>query len=96
MQLMFNIKAVIFMCLSGSGAILANMISFVMIGKINERVPPSERISYIIWGTEVRRKYKELYPESHLTLLLGFCIFLMVACFPLMLWSMGIFSSVAR
>jgi hypothetical protein len=29
-----------------SAAVLANMISYIMIGKINERVPESERISF--------------------------------------------------
>ena len=62
------------------------MISFVMIGKINERVPESNRISYFWWGTEVRKKFKQLYPESKLSLLLNLCVILMAVCFLLLLW----------
>jgi hypothetical protein len=61
------------------------LISFVMIGKINERVPESERISYFWWGTEVRKRFKRLYPDSKLTLLLDLCLVLMVVCFALLL-----------
>jgi hypothetical protein len=56
-----------------------------MIGKINERVLESERISYFWWGTEVRKRFKELYPESRLTLLLDLCVVLMVVSFLVLL-----------
>jgi hypothetical protein len=92
MQLTFNLREIVFMCLGGSFAILSNIIYFLMIGKINERVPPDQRVSYILWGSEVKRKYSRLYPESRLTLLLNVCVTLMLVCFPLMLWSMGVFS----
>ena len=90
MQLTLNLWELFFMCLGGSFAVLGNMIYFVMIGKINERVPNSERVSYILWGTEVRKKYKQLYPTSKLPLLVNLCVAFMFVCFPLMLWSMGI------
>ena len=79
-------RAIILGLVFGSFAILANMISFIMIGKINERVPESERVSYFWWGTEVRKTFKRLYPESKLTLLLNLCVILMVVCFPMLLW----------
>jgi hypothetical protein len=78
-------RAVVIVLLGGSFAIFANMISFVMIGKINERVPENERISYFWWGTQVRKRFKRLYPDSKLTLLLDLCVVLMVACFALLL-----------
>jgi hypothetical protein len=78
-------RAVVIVLLGGSFAIFANLISFVMIGKINERVPESERISYFWWGTEVRKRFKRLYPDSKLTLLLDLCLVLMVVCFALLL-----------
>jgi hypothetical protein len=81
----FTGPAIIFGLVGGSLAILANMISLVMIGKINERVPESERISYFWWGTEVQSKYKRLYPESKLTVLLSLCVILMVVCFFILL-----------
>lgn len=82
MQLMslFTVRAIVVALMGGSFAIFANMISFAMIGKINERVPETERISYFWWGTEVRKRFKELYPESRLTLLLDLCVILMAVC----------------
>jgi len=56
------------------------MISFMMIGKINDRLPETERISYFWWGTEVRRRFKQLYPGNRLVLLLDSCVVLMVFC----------------
>ena len=72
-------------CVMASGAVFANLISFAMIGKINERVPGNERISYLRWGTEVRRKFKQLYPGDRLVVLLDACIVLMVLGFIAML-----------
>jgi len=92
MQLTFNLRELVFMCLGGSFAILSNIIYFVMIGKINERVPADQRVSYLWWGPEVKKKYRCLYPDSKLTLLLNICIVGLLVCFPLMLWSMGAFS----
>jgi hypothetical protein len=70
-------------CIGASAAILANMISFVMIGKINEQVPQGERISYLWWGTNVRRRFKQLYPGNRLVILLDSCLVLMILCFLL-------------
>ena len=87
MQLMspFTVRAIVVALIGGSFAIFANIISFAMIGKINERVPESERISYFWWGTEVRKRFKELCPESRLTLLLDLCVILMVVSFLVLL-----------
>ena len=87
MQLMspFTVRAIVVALIGGSFAIFANMISFAMIGKINERVLESERISYFWWGTEVRKRFKKLYPESRLTLLLDLCVVLMVVSFLVLL-----------
>jgi len=81
----FTVRAIVVALIGGSFAIFANMISFAMIGKINERAPENERISYFWWGTEVRKRFKELYPESRLTLLLDLCVILMVICFLVLL-----------
>jgi hypothetical protein len=61
------------------------MISYIMIGKINERVPESERISYLWWGTEVRKRFKELYPGNRLVLLLDSCLVAMIVAFILLI-----------
>lgn len=68
----------------GSLAITASTLSYIMIGKINERVPENERISYFWWGTEVRTRFKQLYPESRLVFFLDSCVVLMVLCFVLL------------
>jgi hypothetical protein len=53
----------------------------MMIGKINERLPESERISYFWWGTEVRKRFKQLYPGNRLVFLLDSCAVMMILCF---------------
>ena len=75
----------------GSFAVLGNMLYFMMIGKINERVPENERISYFWWGTKVRKRYKEFYPESKLALLADLCLVLMILSFLLLVrfWVFG-------
>jgi hypothetical protein len=70
--------------LGGSFAIFANMLSFIMIGKINERAPENERTFYFWWGTEVRKRYKQFYPASKLALLADLCLVLMVLSFMLL------------
>jgi hypothetical protein len=75
------LPAILAGCLMASAAFLANMISFAMIDKINERLPESERTSYFQWGTQVRVRYKQIYPGSRLVLLLDTCVVMMVLCF---------------
>lgn len=72
-------------CVMGSFAVFANLISFAMVGKINERVPENERLSYLRWGTEVRRKFRQLYPGNRLVVLLDVCIVLMALSFIVLL-----------
>jgi hypothetical protein len=83
MQLMSQISLPVLLavCLGVSAAILANMISFIMIGKINVRRPEHERISYLWWGTGVRKQFKQLYPGNKLVLLLDACLVLMILSF---------------
>lgn len=77
-------RAIVIALLGGSLAIFANMFSFVMIGKINERVPKSERVSYFWWGTGIRETYKRLYPAGKLLFLADLCLILMIVCFLLL------------
>ena len=78
-------------CIGTSAAVLANMISFVMVGKINQRSPEANRISYLWWGTEVRRRFKQLYPGDRLVLVLDSCVAIMAVCFVLVVrfWVFG-------
>jgi len=90
-QVSFSWPVIISVCLGTTAAVAANMISFVMIGKINQRVPGDERISYLWWGTEVRKRFKELFPKSRLVFLLDSCFVMMVTCFVLLVrfWVFG-------
>jgi hypothetical protein len=83
MQLMSQISlpVILAVCLMATAAILANMISFIMIGKINVVRPENERISYLWWGTGVRKQFKQLYPGNKLVFLLDACFVLMILCF---------------
>jgi hypothetical protein len=85
------LSVIVIALLGGSFAIFANMLSFIMIGKINERVPENERISYFWWGTEVRKRYKQFYPASKLALLADLCLVMMVLSFLLLIrfWVFG-------
>ena len=83
MQLMNQISwpVILAACLGGTAAILANMISFIMIGKINTVLPEGERVSYLWWGTGVRKRFKQLYPGNKLVFLLDSCLVMMIVCF---------------
>jgi hypothetical protein len=63
-----------------AAAISANLISFRMIGKINAQMP-EQKISYVLWGGEVRSRFKRLYPESRLVLLLDLSVVVMILAF---------------
>jgi hypothetical protein len=54
------------------------MVSFFMIGKVNERLPITQRISYLWWGSEVRTRFKQLYPSSRLIWLHDSCAVLLI------------------
>jgi hypothetical protein len=86
-----SLPVIITGCLGGSAAIVANMISFIMIGKLNERLPSNERISYLWWGSGVRTRFKQIYPGNRVTLVHDSCVVLMVACFVILIrfWVFG-------
>ena len=79
-------------CLGASAAIIANLISFVMVGKVNERSAENEKISYLSWGSEVRMRFKQLYPGDKLVLLRDSCMVLMIFCFIALMrfWVFGL------
>ena len=91
LTILVPLRVIAIALLGGSFAIFANMLWFMMIGKINERVPENERISYFWWGTEVRSRYKQLYPAGKLALLTDLCAILMVLFFLLIIrfWVFG-------
>lgn len=52
-----------------------------MIEKLNSQLPEKEHISYVWWGTEVRRKFKALHPHNRMIVVLDGCYIIMVLCF---------------
>ena len=86
-----SLPAIVGGCLGASAAILLNIISLIMIGKVNERVPPSGRISYLWWGSNVRRTFRHLYPRNRLVLLHDSCVVLMITSFVIVIrfWVFG-------
>ena len=93
MQLMTRISppVILAICLGTAATVLANMISFIMIGKINTLLPERERISYLWWATNIRKRFKQLYPGSKLVFLLDSCLVMMILCFILLVrfWVFG-------
>ncbi len=93
MQLMgqISLPVIIAGSLMATGAVLANMISFIMIGKINLLARERERISYLWWGTNVRRQFKQLYPGNKLVFFLDACFAMMVLSFIVLVrfWVFG-------
>ena len=70
-------------CVDGAAALAANIISIKMINRINARVPEAQRISQYRWGTEVRQRFKLLFPGDKLTRWLDMSVVAMVLCFLL-------------
>jgi hypothetical protein len=50
----------------GSIAISLNMLALVMVGKVNERLPERERISYLWWSRDVLKRYEQIHPGGRL------------------------------
>jgi hypothetical protein len=87
----FSVRTLIVIAIGAGFAVMGNMLALVIIGQINEKVPENERLSYFRWGLGIRKLHKHLYPKSKLVLFFDLCGILMVACFPILLWSMGFF-----
>lgn len=73
----------------GSFAIFANYVALIMVGKVNERVPETERISYISWSRDAVRRYRQLYPNGRLALLFRACEIAMVVGFIFFAYTIG-------
>lgn len=76
-----SLPAIVALGVGTTAAILVNTISYVMIGKINERLPKEERMSYLGMGTNVRKKFKQLYPGDKLAWLYDFCLAITILSF---------------
>ena len=92
----FSLRTLAVIGFGATFAIAANMVALAMVGKINEKLPENERMSYLGWDASVRRKYKILYPHGKLVYVFDMLVALVVACFPILLWTMGFFGGRAR
>ena len=84
MQVMgFPIRALIAMAIGASAALLANMLSLIIVGQINQVLPENERMSYFWYDLRIRGRHRQLYPKSKLVSFLDICIFSMIVSFVL-------------
>jgi uncharacterized membrane protein YdcZ (DUF606 family) len=56
----FSYYQVLFGGLGGAFAICANMLAIAAVGKINEKLPEGQRVSYIWWNADILAKYRRL------------------------------------
>ena len=80
------LRVIILGLVGGSFAVAANMIALMIIGQINQNLPQEERISYVWWGTGIRKLHHQFYPKSRLVLLMDLCGICMVICFAAVIW----------
>jgi hypothetical protein len=74
----------------GSFAVILNMLALVMIGMINHKLAPDQRISYFHWGSGIKKQFRTLYPDSKLTIAVRLCEISLVSSFIVLLWTLGI------
>ena len=81
-----NLKMIVLGLIGGTFALAANLIAFTIIGQINQRVPDDQQVDFFLWGTEIRKKHRALYPDSKLVLAMNICGSLMVVTFLVLSW----------
>jgi hypothetical protein len=67
MPINLPILPAIFVCIGTSFAVSSNIVIFAILGEVNGKVSPSERIGFLFLGLrldDVFRKHKELFPDS--------------------------------
>jgi hypothetical protein len=72
-------------CIGAGCALTANLLSFKMIEKLNNKLPEQRQISYLWWGTEVRRDYKQMYARDGIVIVHDLCLAGVVLSFLLAL-----------
>ncbi|MBZ5594225.1 MAG: hypothetical protein LAP39_18445 [Acidobacteriia bacterium] len=86
-----SVRSLLILAIGATMAIAANMLTLVMIGQINRKLPESEQISYIFWGIgKVLRYHRQYYPRSWLPYLSLACGALMIASCAILAWSLGL------
>jgi uncharacterized membrane protein len=84
-------EAFMIVAFGGTCAIMANMITLIMIGQVNRMLSESDQVSYILWGiSKVLRYHRRFYPRSYLRLLLAGLTVLMGISFVAVVWALGL------
>jgi hypothetical protein len=81
-----NLKMIIVSLVGGVFALAANLIAFTIIDQINQKVPTDQRVGFFLWGTEIKKKHRALYPDSKLVLAMNICGNLMAVTFLVLSW----------
>ena len=82
MQVMgFPIRSLVAIGVGASAALLANMLALMIVGQINQALPQNQHTSYLWYDLRIRKRHRQLYPNSKLVFLLDMCIFAMFMSF---------------
>jgi hypothetical protein len=58
------LKMIIVNMVGGAFAHALNLVAFSIIAQINQKLAEGERVDLFIWGTDIRKRHRALYPES--------------------------------
>ena len=76
--------ATIAFLLAGTFVIVANLLTYAILGQINARLPQNERLSYMGFylrkNSRMARLYKQLYPDGRLLRASQACFACAVVC----------------
>ena len=76
------LKTILLLALGASAAIVANMLTVIMIGQVNRKLPEKEQISYVSWDIgKVFHFHRAFYPRSKFIHLIAICGAVMLASF---------------
>lgn len=90
------VVAFIFFGCGVSLMLLANFLLYIMIGRVNVKLPEEQRIGYFWFdlGKNIRvlREYRRLYPDSALGILAVILFFVSIAFVIAFAWKFGFFN----
>ncbi len=81
-----SIKMVVVALIGGAFALAANLVAVTMIDQINRKVPEGQKVHWLFWGTEIKKKHRAIYPDSKLVPAINGLTWLMAACFLVLCW----------
>jgi hypothetical protein len=76
-------------------AMTSGFVTWEMMDKVNEKLPPEQRFSALWWYAEkysrLRREYRRLYPGGRLFVKTRILAAGMILCFVIAAWTLGFF-----